>query len=173
MVLRGMSFFFKILIVTDEDVTGKDEGAGAVEMVELDVAGMSCLFSSSLCGIEVEDACHFIMKCPSLAPERELLLHKFESLSSVEESSCSGCVSSEHNDTIFSFLMEKSFGPKTEDESKCMHEVVQQLHLMWVKRCKLLHREICVSNPEILRTQSSVRFESMLPVQDHHILSHI
>ena len=38
---------------------------------------------------------------------------------------------------------------------------------------KLLHREICVSNPEILRTQSSVRFESMLPVQDHQLFSHI
>ena len=41
-------------------------------------------------------------------------------------------------------------GQKQKASASASNEVVQQLHWMWVKRCKLLHREICVSNPEIL-----------------------
>ena len=58
--------------------------------------------------------------------------HTYSLCVRVEESICSGCVSLEYNDTICSFLMEKSFGPPTEDEKKCKHEVIQQLHLMRV-----------------------------------------
>lgn len=89
-----------------------------------------------LCKGEVEDAEHFMLRCPELHRERQDLHHRLdETLSSLNR----------HYSDLTHYFTEFLLGPGTldgEDASVCgkvRRVQIEGLHGMWVKRCTLLH----------------------------------
>jgi hypothetical protein len=85
-------------------------------------------------GHEVEDAHHFLLHCPRLAPERDTL---FTDMEKIVDKSVLKSIGSD-DDTMVLTLMGKPL-EEVEDQSEFTAVIVKGLHNMWKRRCTLLH----------------------------------